>query len=547
MKKKVLALSLTLLLILVLFSGCTSEPSKETSAVETEKPTTEEAPATEEAANTEEVTEKRTDLVIYDSSEWIGADMLQVDSWPYSQQILADPLFFRDPETGETLPNIISEFSISEDGKIMRMTLPEGLRYADGVSVEPEDVIASLLHGRENSSFAYGYDGIIDMEVDGRDIVCTLSGYRSDLEYFLADSFVGVISKEKLDTMSKEELLWGAMPYGPYYITEFSPGSHVDLAVNPYYKTHKPVVENKGVPHIENIRVTFAGEAFTVQQALINGDIDLIMSVTMEQYHELQGVEGIVTPIASGATIGYMELNADNEHLSDLRVRQAINYAIDREDIAFMTNESVVPSYSLVYKTVQNFSQDAWDYFEENYANDPEKSIELLEEAGYVMGNDGYYQKDGKPLSFVFKVRDTGDSSVAAQAMQLHLKEIGVKMTIEEMDWSYVNEAVVSGDFELGFLSLGWSESILLLNRFTRGPASNPDPDTYYAMVEECVTEIDYDKRSEIVGELQKMLFDYGTVVPLYSPVSYCAYRTNLKGLIMTEKADLLVNDLIIE
>jgi len=484
-------------------------------------------------------------LVIFDHIEWIGSDMYQCDSWSYAQSIMADSLFVLDPVTGEMLPNVISEYKYSDDGLTLTMTLPEGLRYANGEPVEPEDVVASILHGREHSSFAYGYSSIVDMKIEGRDIICTLSEYRSDLEYFLAQSFVGVIDKDQLDSMTPEELLWGALPYGPYYIKEFSPGSHVLLEANPYYKTHNPLVKNKDVPHLKKVLVKFAGEDFTIQQAIRNGEIDLIMRLSMENYQELQGAPGVRIQIASGPNISYMELNADNEHLKDIRVRQAIMYAIDREDIAEMTRGSVVPSYALVYKTVQNYSQEAWDYFKDNYCNNIEKAKQLLAEAGYTMGSDGYLQKDGKRLELLFKVRTASDSQTCGQAMQIQLKEIGIKLNLEALDWSYVNEAVVSGNFELGFLNLGWGEPILLLNRFTRGPASNPNPDVYYDLVHKCSAEPDYDKRTEYVFQCQKMLFDYGTVVPLFSPVSYCAFREEVEGLIITERADLYLNDAV--
>ncbi|MDL2317993.1 ABC transporter substrate-binding protein [Eubacteriales bacterium OttesenSCG-928-A19] len=485
----------------------------------------------------------RKSLIMFDADEWIGTDMLQVDSWPYSQVIMADTLFVTDPITGEMLPGICSAYSYSDDGLTMTMTLPEGLYYANGEQLEPEDVVASLLHGRELSSFAYGYDGIIDMEVDGRDIICTLDGFRSDLEHFLSSSFVGVIDKDQLDSMTDEELLWGALPYGPFYLEEFVPGSHVELAVNTHYKTHNPLVENKGVPNLEKVTVRFAGEDFTLQQGIRTGDIDFIMKLSSENYAELQGAEGVVLAPATGPNIGYIELAADNEHFQDIRVRQAIGYLIDREDIAEMSDGAVVPSYALVFRTVKNYSQEAWDDYEANYCNDADKAHALLAEAGYEMGSDGYYAKDGKRLEFIFKVRDSNPSLSAGQAMQIQFKEAGIHMELESMDWSYVNEAVVSGEFDMGFLNLGWSEPILLVNRFTRGPLSNPDPDTYYALVETCTKETDNDKRTEYIYELQKMLFDYATVMPLFSSVNYAAYREDVEGIVITERADLFLND----
>ena len=120
--------------------------------------------------------------------------------------------------------------------------------------------------------------------------------------------------------MSDEEPV-GAVLWS-YYITAFYPGSHVELEVNPYYKTHNPLVTNKGVPNRKKVIVKFAGEDFTVQQAIKSGEIDFIMNLSMENYHELQGAPGVVTQVATGPSIGYIEINAENEHFKDIRVRQ---------------------------------------------------------------------------------------------------------------------------------------------------------------------------------------------------------------------------------
>lgn len=132
----------------------------------------------------------------------------------------------------------------SEDGLTWTLTFPEGMYYSTGEQLEPEDVVASIEHGLEYSTWADGYKTIESME---RRAKChyTPSEYQADMEYNFMSSFVGVIDKDELDTMSNDELLWGCHPYGAYYVEEFS-GAYVTLKANPGYVTHNPLVENKG-------------------------------------------------------------------------------------------------------------------------------------------------------------------------------------------------------------------------------------------------------------------------------------------------------------
>jgi ABC-type transport system substrate-binding protein len=167
-------------------------------------------------------------LNVKDVEHWQGTDMFHCEGWNDFQAVIADTVLTQDPKTGKLLPGIASAYSYSKDGLTLRLTFPEGMKFPNGDQLEPEDFIASIEYGRDGE-YADGYANIKSMDVDGRDVVCHLSEYRSDLDYFLANAFVGVISKKQLDKMSKDELLWGAVPYGPFYVEESVQGSHVVL------------------------------------------------------------------------------------------------------------------------------------------------------------------------------------------------------------------------------------------------------------------------------------------------------------------------------
>jgi len=538
MKKRLIALLITTIMVIGIITGCSSAPAiSNGSQTET----------TEESAG-------RKTLVIYDS-EWMGTDPFRCASWYSTQNLISDSLFIQDPnDPTKLLPNICSDYKVSEDGKTIRLTFPEGLRFADGTPLGPEDFIASIQYGLEDSDgdgmpdtdWGYGYSNIVSMEVDGQDVICHLSEYRSDLEYFLTQPFIGIISKKQLETMTRDELLWGALPYGLFYVDEYVPGSHALLKPNPYYKTLNPLVENKGPSKLESIIVKMADvESFTLTTGLKEGDFDILTSINMEMYEELSGDDNIVIADVTFPNIEYFELNQQSKHLSDIRVRKAIMKALDRDAMEVMCKGAFKPEYAMITPAMQNYSKEAEDYFRKNLANDIEGAKALLAEAGYEMHSDGYLYKDGERLTFNFLARSSGTSVIVAQEMQLQLKKIGIDMTIDTIDWNYIYERINADDYDAGIETLGWGEPILILNYCYYDLNSKTEEGfrEYKELVQKCANEPDPEKRTKLVGEIQMKIFEDCAMVPLYSDVEYCAYRKDIEGLVVTSNGSIYYND----
>lgn len=539
MKKKLLSLFMLIIMVFSIATGCSKEPVS--------------------SSRSNDISSNqdggRKTLILHDS-EWMGTDLFRCSSWYTSQNLISDTFLIQDPQDpSNLLPNICSDYKVSEDGMSFRLTFPEDMKFADGTPLGPEDFIASIEYGLEDSDgdgepdsdWGYGYSNIKSMEVDGRDVICYLSEYRSDLEYFLTQPFMGIISKKQLETMSRDELLWGALPYGQFYVDEFIPGSHVILKPNPYYMTCNPLVENKGSSRLESITVKMADvEAFTLNTAIREGDIDILTGINMEQYAELSQVEGITILNDTFPNIEYFELNKDSKHLNDIRVRKAIMKALDRESMEVMCQGSFNPEYAMITSVMQNYNQKAEEYFKENLSNDIDGAKALLAEAGYKLNSDGFLYKDGEKLSFNFLARSSGTSVTVAQEMQLQLKGIGIDMSIETIDWNYIYEKISADDYDAGIETLQWGEPILILNYCYYDPNSKTEEDfkAYKDMVNKCVNEPDSNNRTQLIGDIQMKIFEDCSMVPLYSDIEYCAYRNDIEGLIVTETGGIYYNDI---
>ncbi|TQE43021.1 ABC transporter family substrate-binding protein [Corynebacterium phoceense] len=147
-------------------------------------------------------------------------------------------------------------------------------------------------------------------------------------------------------------------------------------------------------------------------------------------------------------------LNSQAPHLGDIHVRHAIFNAIDRSQLAAIRYNGLgytedLPGSLTLYPTQDGYK----DNLSEAVTYDPESSKKLLEEAGYAMGDDGYYAKDGEKLTLRYVlVGDDEVSKSTAAAIQKMLKDVGVEVTVQERPSSDFSKIAEERDFDI-FLS----------------------------------------------------------------------------------------------
>ena len=487
---------------------------------------------------------EKKELSIIDS-EWYGLDVFQLDSTAGAQGLNSSSLFQWNPETNTVEDNICTDWVVSEDGKSVTFNVPEGLKYSTGETVEPEDVVASIEHGLEVSPYAEGYENIESMEIDGRQVKLNLVEFRSDMQYYFCAGFIILIDKDELDTMSKEELVWGCHPYGMYALAEngYVSGSEVKLVRNDDFKCANPLVENQGPGHFETVSVRFNVEAFTQTEELKSGSVDILMGVSNDQKLELEKEENVVLTDTTYPNIAYFEMNTDKGIFKDINVRKAVALAINRDGLAEVVDGMIAPAYSMIYDSVQNFSPDAKSWFEENLANDTEEAEKLLDEAGWKdTDGDGIRDKNGKKLAFTWYAWT--NSTTIPEAMAEQLKAVGIEMTIEAIDWNYVYENISNDKYDAGIEWLSWAEPMLVLNACYYDKNAPGNTDEYRALVNDAKTTVDTDVRTKKVGDAQMHIFENVNMIPLYSELSFTAYNSELKGFNVLGDGTAPLNDL---
>ncbi|WP_219413209.1 ABC transporter substrate-binding protein [Pseudonocardia nigra] len=369
--------------------------------------------------------------------------------------ILYEPLFYYNitaPAGTEPEPILGTDWSWNEDGTELTITTREGVTWSDGEPFTAADVAFSLNLPNEHPELnASGFDGTAEATSDNTVVV-----------RFPETSFVQEASVLG-DNPILPEHVWSELDpvttinpdpvvTGPYTVAEFSPQSYV-LAANPNYWG--------GAPAVDRVRYIALAGADAASAALLAGDVDW-MSSFFPGLQQLMASNPELSWVNSPAfsTTFHTCANADlgcTGPQTDVAVRQAIYHGIDRtqlNQLAF-ADLGAMPSPALLMP-----ERDAdWiaDDIELAPANaDVARARSILEGAGWTMGGDGIYTRDGQRLTLnVQVVSGYSDFISAIEAMTQQLREVGIELTSSQLSYNEWAANETNGTFQLSMDSIG--------------------------------------------------------------------------------------------
>jgi len=500
-----------------------------------------------EKSNTEQSNSEKQEikeLVFAESFEWEAMDTYQIEWEGIAQTAHAEGILTYSINDKSLVPNTAIAYEFMEEGKLIKLTIPEGLKYGNGVTVSPEDVKRSIEWGLEVSPYNWDYMIIENITVEGQDVIIKCEDYSSTLEYYLTSLYLPILSKEQIDQSTSEDLLLKAVQYGLFYIDEYVSGSHVKLKKNEYYQTSNPNVENKGPSHVDTLIVKFMPDGFSRVAGLKAGEIDISSDIPIENIEELEAdpnIELFKYPVAG---MVYMTLNMDNSLFEDINVRKAIAYTIDREMIVNANKGYVNPTYSFIVPEMLDYTEDMGKYYQENYSNNTERAKQLLSEAGWLDNDgDGYLEKDGNIFEFsLLSSTESPHSKNTIQAMQIGFKDIGIKLNVGTAENGYLKEKLSTDDYDAILLHYIWADPVSILP-YIIFDTNNLNDESYYDLLTEAARNINKEDRIQKLNEAQKILMDEVGFIPLLQEYNTIAYRKNITGIKYLFDHRMIFND----
>ena len=418
-------------------------------------------------------------------------------------------------ENLEIAPSLAQSWEFSDDGLTLTFHLRDGVTFSNGRPFTAEDVVYTyerLLDPATGSGNAFLLDGVTDIAApDARTVVFTLEEPSAVLLGSLASSkALGIIARESVEDGTVNTQPIGT---GPFTIADFQPGVKVTLERNEAYW-------QEGLPYLDAIDVRIIPDESVRRSALVSGDVDWTISVPAQSVEELRARDDVVIDEVPAGAYWYIGVNTEREPLNDPRVRQAIAYAINRDNVAAAAafgnaqpTEDPIPASS------------PWASDYSPYEYNPERARELLAEAGYP---DGFEMEIMPTTQYEESVR-------AAQVIQADLANVGVRADIRTLEWAEWLEEEGAGNYDTYVCSWngGTDPEDYFYAQHKTGEVfnftgySNPTVDE---LLEEGRSTQDQAARKDIYAEINRIIVDDAPYIYLYNPLEINAYKPYVEG-----------------
>ena len=419
-----------------------------------------------------------------------------------------DTLLYYSPDgTKDPEPRIAESYEISDDGLDYTFHLRDDVTFHDGTPVTADDVVFSIELYKASEYQGSQISMLSSVEAtDEHTVVCHLDAPYSP---FLQGICSPMIASKAYYESSEDDFVNNPIGTGPYKFVSRAKGSNIKLEANEDYY--------RGAPEIKEVTFEVIPDSSTKAIALQTGEVNFaeIDSATKPQ---LEANPAITIAEVPTSAFSYIAMNTEKEPFNDVKVRQAINYAIDRDNLVAVCydGEAEVNS-NICAKERFGYSDDQFQY-----TYDPEKAKELLAEAGIETPYD------------LGEILVAEKYSNLATVIQNDLKAVGLDVTISVKEFnSYISD-LQNGSYGITALNMTLEGDTQTLEmEFTSdyiGIANNArySDEEMDKLFEQARTETDNDKRAEIFNEIFTKAQDEAIYAVMCNPMTLYAYNSDL-------------------
>ena len=434
--------------------------------------------------------------------------------------------------TGE----LAQSWDVSPDQKTITFHLKPNLKWADGKPLNSDDVLFTWqLVTDEKTRTPYGADYKLVKKAEAPNPDTFKVTYAQPYAPAL-DSWSGlhILPKHLLEGQDINNTPFARNPVGSHYyeLDQWKKGESISLKRN--------ANATQGQARIDRLVSRIIPDRAAQFLELMADNIDS-MSLNSIQYARIfPSRPDLTAKIAQYKELGnsytYLGFNLKRKPFDDVRVRQAINYAIDKQEIIDGVLLGLGLPVASPYKPGTRWSNPSL----QPYPYDPGKAIALLKAAGFEdHDHDGILDRDGQPLSFEILTNQNKEREMSAVLVQRRLKEIGIDVKIRVVEWAtFISRFIKTGDFNVVLLGWGlglepdqfniWHSSQQAPGQFNFIGYNNPTVDK---LLEDGRTELDPDKRMKIYHAFAKILLEDSPVVYLFAGYGLPAIHKRVKGI----------------
>jgi peptide/nickel transport system substrate-binding protein len=367
----------------------------------------------------------------------------------------------------EFQPGLADSWDISEDGLTWTFHLKKGVKFHDGTDFNAE-VVKWWLEGMLEGVNSYMFESMTKAEVvDDHTIAMTFEAPFPNLLYNLSTSFSSIMSKAAYEKYGDEYGTKYTAGTGPFMLEEWVQNDHLLLVKNPDYDWAPDWTGHKGPAKVDKILYRIIPEDATRTIELQAGDVHLLVDAPppreLPQYKD--NPDYIYTEIPD-SSIQFLGMGVEEPLFKDLRTRQAVGYAIDR-DLLLETIYQGLGRATGTYLSAELGGDKGVATVAPGY--DPDKAKALLAEVGWVPGDDGILVAEnvegvdaGTKFEVSYWTYQEDEYKRLAEATQKMLADVGIKANTQLMDNATYIAQLKDGGVQLILRRYGWDNNDIL-------------------------------------------------------------------------------------
>lgn len=390
------------------------------------------------------------------------------------------------------------------------------VKFSNGYDFTAEDVKFTIERAQSLPKVAHLYKPITEITIiDPYTISFKTEEPFAPLLNHLTHKTASILSKQYYEEVG-DKYFENPVGTGPYMLKEWKIGDHIELEANPTYFDGEPSIKHvvfRGIPEESNKVI-----------GLQTGEIDMVGDVEAVSRETISGDSNLELKEGSSVSTIYLGMNTERKIFADKDVRKAISMGVNRDDIVnSLLAGAGQKANSFLAPTVFGYSKDS-----KVYEYNPEEAKKIIEEKGLV----------GSKIKIA--VSNSQLRSQMAEIIQAQLKEIGLEVSIENLEWGTFLSATANGEVDM--FILGWGPSTYdgdygLFPNFhssqkggsgNRSQYANPKMDQ---LLEEGRKEMDVEKRRDLYKQAADLINEEAVVLPLYYPLTSVGYRKAIKGV----------------
>lgn len=433
-------------------------------------------------------------------------------------------------------PALAEDWVASEDGMVWTFNLRQGVKWHDGEDFTADDVAFTfndlVLNESLGSNGSSNYKSLKEVViVDDHTVEFHLERPWAALPAYLAFNSE-IMPEHKLSGDDP----WNNVDFnkknpvgtGPYKVDTYTSGQSVTLVKNmDFYE---------GEPNLDNVTYKIVPDSNTQIAQAISNELDIFVMEDKSAIERIESSNNLEVVAADITRYFWIALNQEDERFTDVKVRQAVTHAIDRQAIV----DSVLQGYGNVAHGPITPDQQAF-YTDEvqQYPYDVEKAKQLLAEAGWEdSDDDGFVDKNGEPFKIVFDIAIQGDLERIAQLVQQYLIEVGIDVELNVLEWNaMIQKNIIERDYEmmLNWWSYPTDPDVYAQYGSENAGTGNNIPGVQDPKLDELLQEgqatSDPEERAEVYREAQEYMAETLPYIYLWYPQELQLRNTNLKGV----------------